>query len=94
MRNRWNKLTRLTAVSSAIAALLIPPATATAEELSPLSVIAFPGTGNWPIRIGQEKGYFTQYGIEVNLSPTPNSVFQMTNLVAGKFGHFASSRAG
>jgi ABC-type nitrate/sulfonate/bicarbonate transport system substrate-binding protein len=58
---------------------------ATADDLAPLSVIAFPGTGNWPIRIAQEKGYFASNGIEVNLTPTPNSVFQMTNLIEGKF---------
>ena len=60
-------------------------ATASAQNLQAVSVIAFPGTGNWPIRIAQEKGYFAQAGIEVNLTPTPNSVFQMTNLIDGKF---------
>src|SRR2546423_7776998 len=52
---------------------------------SAVSVIAFPGTGNWPILIAKEKGSFAQSGIEVILSPIPNSVFQMTNLIAGKF---------
>ncbi len=56
-----------------------------AQRLAPLSVIAFPGTGTWPIRIAQEKGFFARNGIEVNLSPTPNSVFQITSLVEGKF---------
>jgi ABC-type nitrate/sulfonate/bicarbonate transport system substrate-binding protein len=60
-------------------------ASVAAQNLQAVSVIAFPGTGNWPIRIAQEKGYFAQAGIEVNLTPTPNSVFQMTNLIDGKF---------
>src|SRR2546425_2984818 len=60
-------------------------ASAAAQDLQAVSVIAFPGTGNWPIRIAQEKGYFAQAGIEVTLTPTPNSVFQITNLVDGKF---------
>jgi ABC-type nitrate/sulfonate/bicarbonate transport system substrate-binding protein len=60
-------------------------ANAAAQNLQAVSVIAFPGTGNWPIRIAQDKGYFAQAGIEVTLTPTPNSVFQMTNLIEGKF---------
>src|SRR5262245_15371982 len=58
---------------------------ADAQNLKLISVIAFPGTGNWPIRIAQDKGYFARAGIEVTLTPTPNSVFQMTNLIDGKF---------
>jgi ABC-type nitrate/sulfonate/bicarbonate transport system substrate-binding protein len=69
----------------AVASLVTQSSTAGAQNLLPISVIAFPGTGNWPIRIAQDKGYFAQAGIEVTLSPTPNSVFQMTNLIDGKF---------
>jgi ABC-type nitrate/sulfonate/bicarbonate transport system substrate-binding protein len=81
MRQRWTVAT----LSFAITAALLPRATSAQDDLVPLSVIAFPGTGNWPIRIAQEKGYFAGNGIEVNLSPTPNSVFQITNLIEGKF---------
>ena len=55
------------------------------QDRRPVSVIAFPGAGNWLIRIAQEKGYFAQNGIEVSLTPTPNSVFQMTSLIEGRF---------
>jgi ABC-type nitrate/sulfonate/bicarbonate transport system substrate-binding protein len=48
-------------------------------------VIAFPGTGNWPIRLAQDKGYFAQAGLEVTLTPTPNSVFQITRFAQGDF---------
>jgi ABC-type nitrate/sulfonate/bicarbonate transport system substrate-binding protein len=48
-------------------------------------VIVFPGGFNWPIWIAQEKGYFAKGGIDVVLTPTPNSVFQLTNLIDGKF---------
>jgi ABC-type nitrate/sulfonate/bicarbonate transport system substrate-binding protein len=65
--------------------ILVAPATASTQNLQPVSVIAFPGAGNWPIRIAQDKGHFAQAGIEVKLTPTPNSVFQMTNLIEGKF---------
>jgi ABC-type nitrate/sulfonate/bicarbonate transport system substrate-binding protein len=56
-----------------------------ANELQPVSVIVFPGGFNWPIWIAQDKGYFARGGIEVVLTPTPNSVFQLTNLIDGTF---------
>ena len=56
-----------------------------ANALQPVSVIVFPGGFNWPIWIAQDKGYFARGGIEVVLTPTPNSVFQLTNLIDGKF---------
>ncbi len=56
-----------------------------AKALDPVSVIVFPGGFNWPIWIAQEKGYFAECGIAVALTPTPNSVFQLTNLIDGQF---------
>ena len=58
---------------------------ADAQTLQPVSVIVFPGGFNWPIWIAQEKGFFAKDGIEVKLTPTPNSVFQLTGLIDGKF---------
>ncbi len=58
---------------------------AIAQNLEPVSVIVFPGGFNWPLWVAQEKGYFAKGGIEVKLTPTPNSVFQLTNLIEGKF---------
>jgi len=55
------------------------------QALEPLEVIVFPGGFNWPIWAAQEKGFFTREGLEVKLTPTPSSVFQLTNLIAGKF---------
>jgi len=52
---------------------------------APLEVIVFPGGFNWPLWVGQEKGFFAANGVEVKVTPTPNSVFQMENLAAGKF---------
>jgi ABC-type nitrate/sulfonate/bicarbonate transport system substrate-binding protein len=51
----------------------------------PLEVIVFPGGFNWPLWVGIEKGFFVANGVEVKITPTPNSVFQMQNLAAGKF---------
>ena len=56
-----------------------------ARKHDPVSVIVFPGGFNWPIWAAQENGYFERNGITVTLTPTPNSVFQLTNLIDGKF---------
>ena len=56
-----------------------------ARKLAPVSVIVFPGGFNWPIWAAQVNGYFERHGIIVNLTPTPNSAFQLTNLIDGKF---------
>lgn len=53
--------------------------------MRPVSVIVFPGGFNWPIWVAQQNGYFANAGIEVTLTPTPNSVFQLTSLIDGKF---------
>jgi ABC-type nitrate/sulfonate/bicarbonate transport system substrate-binding protein len=53
--------------------------------LRTVNLIVFPGGFNWPIWVAQEKGLFAQNGIEVKITPTPSSVFQLTNLIDGKF---------
>jgi ABC-type nitrate/sulfonate/bicarbonate transport system substrate-binding protein len=58
---------------------------ASAQSLQTVSVIVFPGGFNWPIWVAQERGYFAKSGVEVTLTNTPNSVFQVTNLMEGKF---------
>lgn len=50
-----------------------------------VNVIVFPGGFNWPIWVAQEKGLFAKNGLEVKITPTPSSVFQLTNLIDGKF---------
>jgi ABC-type nitrate/sulfonate/bicarbonate transport system substrate-binding protein len=32
-----------------------------------------------------EKGFFARHGVTVNLTPTPSSTFQLTNLIGGRF---------
>jgi len=53
--------------------------------LQSVNLIVFPGGFNWPIWVAQEKGFFARNGIEVKVTPTPSSVFQLTNLIDGKF---------
>jgi ABC-type nitrate/sulfonate/bicarbonate transport system substrate-binding protein len=40
--------------------------------------------------VAQDKGFFAREGLKVNITPTPNSGFQMTNLISGKF-HIAGT---
>jgi ABC-type nitrate/sulfonate/bicarbonate transport system substrate-binding protein len=51
----------------------------------PINVIVFPGGFNWPIWVAQEQALFAKHGVDVKLTPTPNSVFQLTGLIEGKF---------
>lgn len=55
------------------------------KALLALAVIVFPGGFNWPLWVGTEKGFFAREGVEVMLTPTPGSVYQMQSLAAGKF---------
>jgi ABC-type nitrate/sulfonate/bicarbonate transport system substrate-binding protein len=56
-----------------------------AQALQPISVIVFPGGFNWPHWVAERKGYFAENGIVVKLTNTPNSVFQLTGLIEGRF---------
>jgi ABC-type nitrate/sulfonate/bicarbonate transport system substrate-binding protein len=59
-----------------------PPAP---PALQTVNLIVFPGGFNWPIWVAKEKGFFERNGIDVKVTPTPSSVFQLTNLIDGKF---------
>jgi ABC-type nitrate/sulfonate/bicarbonate transport system substrate-binding protein len=65
--------------------LLMAPFGASAQTVSTLQVIVFPGGFNWPIWAAQEKGFFAREGLEVKLTLTPSSAFQLQNLIEGKF---------
>jgi len=56
-----------------------------AHALQPVRVIVFPGGFNWPIWAAQQEGYFGDEGLAVDLTPTPSSVYQITNLMDGKY---------
>ncbi|WP_082585738.1 ABC transporter substrate-binding protein [Hydrogenophaga sp. Root209] len=79
---------RRTAIAFALAMLvagcagLPAPVPATPE---PLRVIVFPGGFNWPIWVAQQRGYFGQQGLAVQVTPTPNSTFQLKGLIQGDF---------
>jgi ABC-type nitrate/sulfonate/bicarbonate transport system substrate-binding protein len=67
-----------------VASALLFPISAFAAD-APLKLIVFPGGFNWPIWVAQEKGFFNDHGVAIEVTPTPSSVFQLTNLIDGKF---------
>lgn len=48
-------------------------------------LVVFPGGFNWPVWVAQAKGWFTREGIDLEVTPTPGSVFQLTGLIEGRF---------
>ncbi len=56
-----------------------------AQPARPIEVIVFPGGFNWPIWAANEKGLFARHNVTINITPTPNSQFQLTGLIDGKF---------
>lgn len=73
------------AAGTTAAMTLCGAAGAFAQSTDPLKVIVFPGGFNWPIFVAQENGYFADNGVTVDITPTPNSKFQMVGLIDGDF---------
>ena len=82
----FTRLAMAAAAAIATTALLhwSPPARAQSAPKE-LSVIVFPGGFNWPIWVGQDKGFFARHGVKVNTVNTPNSRFQLVGMIEGKF---------
>lgn len=79
---------------ASVATLAAPPLLAGAQTvppaphpnpLRPLRVIVFAGGFNLPIWAAQRQGFFAEERLEIRLTPTPNSVYQMTQLLAGNY---------
>ena len=62
-----------------------PSASVAAQPPKEVKVIVFPGGFNWPIWVGQSQGFFVRNGVDVKVTPTPNSTFQLTGLAKGDF---------
>ena len=50
-----------------------------------LRVIVFAGGFNLPLLVFEWNEYFTRQGLEIRLTNTPGSIYQMTNLIAGNY---------
>jgi ABC-type nitrate/sulfonate/bicarbonate transport system substrate-binding protein len=55
------------------------------QDLPVVTVNVFPGGFNWGLYVGQDKGFFAEHGIRVEIQATPNSVTQMTDFAREKF---------
>jgi ABC-type nitrate/sulfonate/bicarbonate transport system substrate-binding protein len=55
------------------------------RDLPTVTVNVFPGGFNWGVYVGQDKGFFADAGIVVEVQGTPNSVTQMTDFSERKF---------
>jgi ABC-type nitrate/sulfonate/bicarbonate transport system substrate-binding protein len=55
------------------------------RDLQVVTVNVFPGGFNWGVYVGQDKGFFAESGISVEVQGTPNSVTQMTDFSESKF---------
>jgi NitT/TauT family transport system substrate-binding protein len=76
------------ALTSCADAPMAPSAPASAAvDLTPvtLHVNVFRGSGNLPIYMARERGYFAKRGITTELQFTPSSLAQRDGLAAGKF---------
>lgn len=50
-----------------------------------IGFITFPGTSLLPEFVASEQGFFEDEGVSVETTPTPSSIYQITNMVAGKY---------
>jgi ABC-type nitrate/sulfonate/bicarbonate transport system substrate-binding protein len=55
------------------------------RDLPAVTVNVFPGGFNWGVYVGQDKGFFADVGIVVEVQGTSNSVTQMTDFSQAKF---------
>jgi ABC-type nitrate/sulfonate/bicarbonate transport system substrate-binding protein len=51
---------------------------------APINLMVFAGAFNWPVWVAQDRGLFARDGVRVNVSETPGSVVQWTNLAEGR----------
>jgi ABC-type nitrate/sulfonate/bicarbonate transport system substrate-binding protein len=78
-------MNRIKKIALALALALACAAGLAAAADKPIELIIFPGGSNWPLWVAEDQGFFAAEGVAVNVTPTPSSVFQLTNLIDGKF---------
>jgi ABC-type nitrate/sulfonate/bicarbonate transport system substrate-binding protein len=61
------------------------PSLVKAQGQKTLKVNTFPGVTNFPIYAAEQKGYFSEYGLTIDLSYTTNSRQQRDGLANGQF---------
>ncbi|MGL4241487.1 MAG: ABC transporter substrate-binding protein [Beijerinckiaceae bacterium] len=72
-------------VTAGLGATLFAPAIARAQGARPLKVVAFAGASNWPMWIGEAKGFFAAENLAPTLALTPNSRQMASDVFGGTF---------
>lgn len=78
------EFTRRTIVTG-MGAALVTPTIAGAQTARPLRVVAFAGASNWPMWIGEAKGFFAAENLAASLALTPNSRQMAADVYGGTF---------
>ncbi|WP_188076532.1 ABC transporter substrate-binding protein [Aurantimonas sp.] len=79
------KVLKTLALAAAMTVSALSVSALAQEGNQALKVIVFPGGFNWPIFVAQDKGFFDERGVSVEVTPTPDSKFQMKGLIDGEF---------
>ncbi len=72
-------------VAAGLACAVAMPAIARAQAARALKVVAFAGASNWPMWIGEAKGFFAAEGLAPTLALTPNSRQMAADVFGGTF---------
>ena len=67
-----------------LAAAACALAAALASAATPLRVMGFGGSSNWPLFVAQERGFFGAEGLDVRISGARDSTTQLTDLAEGR----------
>ncbi len=84
LQQLWT-VTALLAVSLTTSAAQTPAPVQHPRPLHEVRLITFGGASNLPIWAAQREGFLAQEGLEVRITFTPNSVYQMTQILAGNY---------
>lgn len=80
-------ITTLAATTISLGLAAMQPALAQTK----LDMIGFGGASNLPIWVAQDKGLFAKERLEIKLDTTPGSVYQMQNMMNGKYAIASTS---
>lgn len=78
-------LSRSSFIAGTAAACAAAPTIVSAQTMTNLKVILFPGLATWTLWVGQQQGFYQQEQLSVAITPTPGSVYQFQHLSAGEF---------
>jgi ABC-type nitrate/sulfonate/bicarbonate transport system substrate-binding protein len=72
-------------VTAGLGGALLAPSALRAQTARPLKLVAFAGASNWPMWIGETKGFFARENLATTLALTPNSRQMAADVFGGAF---------